>query len=170
MAWFDGALYVGTTRANLCSIKAARPPGLTFWPVQCPDDVYDIDRRAEIWKFDPAVGAWHRAYRSPLVEPRPGFRVARDIGYRGMSVFQGASDDAPALYVCTWSPSKSEQPSIVLRSEDGYNFNPVKRQEADPGVNTLIALGAIAGQRPVPPLRIPRDVQPLLRAASREGR
>jgi hypothetical protein len=33
----------------------------------------------------------------------------------------------------------------------------------DPGVNTLIALGAIAGGRPLPPLKLPRAVAPLLR-------
>ncbi len=146
MAWFQDALYVGTTRANLCSIKAARPPGLIFWPVRCPDDVYDIDRRAEIWKFDPQVDGWQRVYQSPWVEPEPGLRVPRDIGYRGMSVFRGASDDKPALYVCTWSPSKSGQPSIVLRSEDGRIFEPVRRQEADPGINTYRALRTFNGR------------------------
>jgi hypothetical protein len=45
-----------------------------------------------------------------------------------------------------------------------------RARHSDPGVNTLIALGAIAGERPPPPLRIPRDVQPLLRAAATEGR
>jgi len=45
-----------------------------------------------------------------------------------------------------------------------------RARRSDPGVNTLFALGAIAGERPPPRLRIPRDVQPLLRAASGEGR
>ena len=146
MAWFEGALYVGTTRANLCSIKAARPPDLVFWPVRCPDDVYDIDRRAEIWRFDPHARSWSRVFRSPWVEPEPGLRVPRDIGYRGMSVFKGTSDDKPALYVCTWSPSRSGRPSIVLRSDDGRSFEPVTRQEADPGVNTYRALRTFNGR------------------------
>ena len=45
-----------------------------------------------------------------------------------------------------------------------------RARRSDPGVNTLIALGAIAGERPPPRLRIPSDVQPLLRAAAQEGR
>ena len=84
MAWFRGALYVGTTRANLCSIKAARPPGFVFWPIRCPDDVYDIDRRAEIWRFDPGEGSWQRIYQSPWADSAG--LVPRDIGYRGMRV------------------------------------------------------------------------------------
>lgn len=146
MAWFAGALYVGTTRANLCSIKAARPPNLNFWPVRCPDDVYEIDRRAEIWRFDPHVRSWRQVFRSPWVELEGGVQVPRDIGYRGMSVFRGASDEAPALYVCTWAPSRSGQPSIILRSEDGRRFEPVSRQEADPGVNTYRALRTFKGR------------------------
>ncbi len=38
-------------------------------------------------------------------------------------------------------------------------------RHADPGVNTLIGLGAIAGDRPLPPLRIPHEVLPVVRAA-----
>ena len=37
---------------------------------------------------------------------------------------------------------------------------------SDPGINTLIALGAIAGGRPLPPLRLPGEVRPVLRAVS----
>jgi hypothetical protein len=144
MAWFDGALYVGTTRANLCSIKAARPPGFIFWPVRCPDDVYDIDRRAEIWRFTPEDGQWQRVYRSPWTDPE--CRVPRDIGYRGMRVFRGASDGAEALHVLTWSPSKSGQPSIMLRSADGQAFEQVTPPEGDPSVTTYRALCSFNGR------------------------
>ncbi len=40
----------------------------------------------------------------------------------------------------------------------------------DPGVNTLIALGAIAGARPLPPYRLPAEVRGTLRAAAGEER
>jgi hypothetical protein len=40
----------------------------------------------------------------------------------------------------------------------------------DPGVNTLVALGAIAGGRPLPPLHLPRSVRPLILGAAGEGR
>lgn len=42
-------------------------------------------------------------------------------------------------------------------------------RRSDPGVNTLIAFGAIAGNRPLPPLRIPSTVQPLVRATAAEN-
>ena len=45
-----------------------------------------------------------------------------------------------------------------------------RHPRADPGVNTLIALGAITGQRPLPPLRLPDSVQPLIRATVKESR
>jgi hypothetical protein len=39
----------------------------------------------------------------------------------------------------------------------------------DPGVGTLLALGAIAGERPEPPFRVPSQVAPLIRSARHEG-
>lgn len=40
---------------------------------------------------------------------------------------------------------------------------------SNPGVATLIALGAIAGDRPLPGLRMPPGVRPVVKAAAREG-
>jgi len=146
MAWFQGALYVGTTRANLCSIKAARPPDLVQWPIRCPDDVYEIDRRAEIWRFDPAARCWLRVFKSPWVEPEPGLRVPREIGYRAMCVFRGRKDVPEALHVLTWSPAKSGRPSMMLRTENGRDFVPVKLLEHDRGINTYRALCSFNGR------------------------
>jgi len=42
-------------------------------------------------------------------------------------------------------------------------------RRSEPGVNTLIAFGAIAGQRPLPQLRIPNTVQSLVRQAAAES-
>jgi len=44
-----------------------------------------------------------------------------------------------------------------------------RARRSEPGVNTLVALGAIAGGRPAPPLRVPHDVQPLVEAAAKEA-
>ncbi len=44
-----------------------------------------------------------------------------------------------------------------------------RERRSEPGVNTLIALGAIAGQRPPPALRIPNTVEPLFRQATKES-
>jgi hypothetical protein len=144
MAWFKGALYVGTTRANLCSVKAARPPGFVFWPIRCPDDLYQIDRRAEIWRFAPDEGRWERVYQSPWVDAAAG--VPREFGYRGIRVFRGASDAEEALYVLTWSPSKSRMPSIMLRSTDGREFVPITPHEEDATVTTYRALCEFKGR------------------------
>jgi len=45
----------------------------------------------------------------------------------------------------------------------------LRERRSDPGVNTLIAFGAIAGQRPLPDLRIPNTVQSLVRQAAVES-
>jgi hypothetical protein len=39
-----------------------------------------------------------------------------------------------------------------------------RERRSDPGLNALLALGAVAGQRPLPPLRVPVSVHALLRA------
>ena len=51
-------------------------------------------------------------------------------------------------------------------------LEPLQRRarHSDLGVNTLIAFGAIAGQRPLPPLKIPSAVRPLVRASAAERR
>ena len=41
-----------------------------------------------------------------------------------------------------------------------------RSNRSDPGLSTLLALGAIAGERPTPPFRVPSEVAPLLREAS----
>ena len=43
-----------------------------------------------------------------------------------------------------------------------------RERRSEPGVNTLIAFGAIAGGRPLPELRIPNTVQALVRQAAVE--
>jgi hypothetical protein len=57
-------------------------------------------------------------------------------------------------------------------SECTLRLEGLQRREsrADPGVNTLLALGAIAGQRPLPGFRVPQAVHPIVRAAALEER
>lgn len=146
MAWFDGHLYVGTSRGILAMVKVNKPPpGLTFWPINSPDDVYELDRRAHIWRFSPRTGHWRKVYVSPIVTGRTGERVARDIGYRGCSVYQAPGDPAPCLYVCTWSSSKGVAP-LILRSEDGLHFDPMPRPPWGEFVNTFRTLLPFKGR------------------------
>jgi hypothetical protein len=119
---------------------------LSVWPVECPntlEGIYELDRRAQIWRYSPTSGQWEQVFRSPLVKPASqeaievtdkdgksevigttNTFVARDIGYRGMTVFQGESDPEPVLYVATWAPGLAPGP-LILRSDDGITFVPV---------------------------------------------
>ncbi len=131
MAWFQGRLYVGTTRANFCLVKLhqgiCQAWDLEVWPVECPDDlegIYALDRRAQIWCYTPETRTWRQVLQAPLVEGTDGSQVAREYGYRAMTVFQGESDVAPALYVATTSPGRAPG-AMILRSQDGETFTPV---------------------------------------------
>ena len=149
-AWFNGALYVGTTRCNMCMLKfsvthnAQNPLSeIDIWPVDCPDTIegiYELDRRAQIWRYRPENKEWKMVYRSPLIPPEKKHMktlkgkdgkerkistsrdlVPRDIGYRGMCVFKGKSDKNKALYIASWAPSLAPGP-LIIRTEDGENF------------------------------------------------
>lgn len=132
MAWFDGHLYVGTTRQNLCMLRlqsAFETIPFYKWPVECPDTIDELDksdRCAQIWRYDPATEQWDMAYRSPLVQSSAGGLVASEMGYRSMAVFQGESDPKPALYVAAWAPRRAPGGNI-LRSYDGRTFERVTR-------------------------------------------
>jgi hypothetical protein len=43
-----------------------------------------------------------------------------------------------------------------------------KERRSDPGLNTLLAMGAVAGHRALPPFRVPGAVHPMVRAAAKE--
>jgi hypothetical protein len=133
MAWFDGKLYVGTTRSNLCMIRvqsAFQSVPFHKWPVECPENLnglYHLDRCAQIWCYDPATQKWEMVHRSPMVKAIDGDgNVGREMGYRSMEVFQGEADPKPALYVAAWAPSRAPG-GHILRSYDGLTFEPVTR-------------------------------------------
>jgi len=148
MAWFDNHLYVGTTRSNLCLIKARVPIPLSFWPVNCPQQIFDIDLRAHIWRYSPESGVWTNVHVSPMITSPDGRRVPREIGYRGMTVYQGPSDEKPCLYVATWASAKTGgQPARILRSADGCEFLPVSPPGlGDATVPTFRSLVAFQGR------------------------
>lgn len=132
MAWFQDHLYVGTTRANLCLIRnSMKHVKIDVWPVECPQPVYSPEfektqARAEIWRYNPPLDYWERVLQSPMIMGSEGEEISRELGYRGMVVFQGKSDSQPALYTSTWSRSRGPGP-LILRSEDGKNFVPVSK-------------------------------------------
>lgn len=123
MAWFEGRLYVATTRANFPLMKKRLPIALDRWPVECPEDPFDLDLRAEIWCYSPLEDSWERVFKAPTIIGSHGKSIPRELGYRGMLVYKEDNNPKPALYVSTWSPAKGPGP-IILRSEDGRNFEP----------------------------------------------
>ena len=132
MAWFDGHLYVGTTRGNFPFMKARLPIGMDVWPVECPEVPFDLDMRAEIWRYAPRDDRWERVFKAPTIIGSHGKPIPRELGLRGMVVYDGRADQPPALFVTTWSPARGPGP-LVLRSEDGRHFEPT----CEPGLTGL---------------------------------
>ncbi len=134
MAWFNNRLIVGTTRSNLCLFKISKiRKNIENWPVDCPEYIFDQDMRAQIWHYDPTHhdsgenAGWTMAARAPWIDAK-GERLPRELGYRGMCVFQGKSDDAPHLYVSTYTPARG-QGTRILRSPDGVDFAEIPMPE-----------------------------------------
>lgn len=123
MAWFNRKLYVGTTRGNFPLMKRRLPIGMDIWPVECPEDPFSLDLRAEIWRYTPEEGTWERVFKAPIITGSDGKPITRELGLRGMLVFQPTPNHAPELYVSTWSPAKGPGP-LLLRSTDGRRFEP----------------------------------------------
>ena len=132
MAWFRGHLYVGTTRGNFPFMKARLPIGMDVWPVECPPNPFDMDMRAEIWRYDPTADHWQRVFKAPVIIGSHGKPIPRELGLRGMLVYSGRGVEPPALYVSTWSPARGPGPHL-LRSEDGLRYEPT----CEPGLNGL---------------------------------
>jgi hypothetical protein len=157
MQWFKGKLYVGTARSALCVERATLDfyfPGKGYYAPDaqshCPADRYDLDLRAEIWRFDPGPRTWKRVFQSPADVPDPraaGKFVARDIGFRGMTVYRDSSGKR-ALYVGGVTADEyipelaASHPPRLLRSMDGEHFTPVAGAPA--------TIDTVAGvQRPI---------------------
>lgn len=129
MEMYDGRLYVGTSRANLCMLRVSRiQTPLKYWPVECPDNLYDLDMRGQIHTLDFAAGKWREVFRSPMIEGTDGTSVPRDMSYRCMAVFQAEGDKRPALYCGTYASVRG-QGAQILRSTDGEEFTAVPRPQ-----------------------------------------
>jgi hypothetical protein len=145
MEWWNGYLYVGTSRAFRCVEIAAINtyfPGITPYPpndpdIECTPEWEDLPLQAEIWRYSPSMNTWEMVYRSPNDIPipgQPGKFVARDIAFRDMIVFTDP-DGTEALYVSGVSARdlyRNIPPPRLLRTTDGENFAAVPQ---DPGTN-----------------------------------
>lgn len=155
MGFFEGRLYAGMTRNSMKLLKLfppIDPPALDPWPVDVPPSVEDLDMQGQIWRWTPEDETWEMAYRSPLILGKNGKQVPRDLGYRGMQVFQGASDPKPVLYASTMSTVLRGCAAHVLRSEDGLNFEPASEPGiGNPRISTFRELVAFDGHLYAPP-------------------
>lgn len=145
MKWFKGKLYVGTGRSVSCIIfgTQALETDMPIYPggLDCAPDMLDLRLRAEIWRYTPETKVWERVYQSPEdVALGPDDRgtaryTARDVGYRGMTVFTEA-DGTEALYVGAVTASTifghrpvfaagGYPPPRILRSVDGVNWQAI---------------------------------------------
>ena len=145
MAWFKGHLYVATTRGNFPLMKARLPIGMDPWPVECPENPFDLGLNAEIWQYTPETDQWLRVFKAPTITGSHGKPIPRELGYRGMCVYTEPSG-VEALYVSTWSPAKGPGP-LLLRTTDGKSFEP----SCEPGliglpVTTIRTMAAHKGK------------------------
>lgn len=53
-------------------IAVNNPPSTRVWPVKCPKNVYDLERRAQIWRYDPALRYRSMVYISPHIKGSDG--------------------------------------------------------------------------------------------------
>ena len=122
MAWHEGDLFVGTVRNMLALVNASPPPlptNLVCWPVPTPKDLYEMDQRAQIWRYHSRTRQWSCLYTAPVIKGEGGLPVPRDIGYRHMVVFRGRQDSSPALYVAAASSSSRGKGTHILRCGPG---------------------------------------------------
>jgi hypothetical protein len=127
MVAFGDSVYVGTTRANFCLVKARLPILMPVWPVNCPKQLADDDLRAHIWRYRIRTGRWENVHVAPWAEGPSGSKVAREIGYREMISYQAPGDSAPCLYVANWANRQGKQVATIFRSTDGTEFVPVSQ-------------------------------------------
>ncbi len=149
MVWFNDHLYVGTTRAPLAYRGRQRAEDKAewlgrIWPVRIPKGIWDIDLRAEIWRFHPPTKTWEKVFASPLVEGMDGDMVPMSVAFRAMTVFQAPSDPHPVIYAPTMATYQTS--AVMLRSADGKHFQVVSEEGLgfpDPykprGVRALVA-------------------------------
>jgi nucleoside-diphosphate-sugar epimerase len=127
-------------------------PALDPWPVSVPPRVQDLDMHGNIWRWSPKTEQWQLVLRSPDVIGKNDEQVPRDLGYRGMMVFQGRSDPVPALYVASVSTVLRATAALILRTYDGENFEVVSEPGlGNPRISTFRALHAFDGHLYAPP-------------------
>jgi hypothetical protein len=127
MAWFRDRLYVTTGRHALAAIfSSSRAKKNWYWeqcPVRLPEkNLYDeFDLRAQVWRHNPADGAWDKVLVSPIMPNHKEGNVPYYAGARNMTVFQSRRDSAPGLYITTYAPPQGAG-ALLVRSYNGTDW------------------------------------------------
>ena len=140
-AWHRGHLYVGTNRHTLAILKkrVLVDTPARMWPVPIPESDDVLDLRAHIWRYEPVSGRWDRVFQSPMTDGLENRRVPVAYGFRNMVVFQGESDDEPAIYTIPACGSYGKGP-VLMRSGDGEQFDVISEPGlglGDPNITTF---------------------------------
>jgi hypothetical protein len=131
MAWFRDRLFVTTGRHALAAIfSMARAKENWYWekcPVRIPERnlFREFDLRSQVWRHDPASGAWDRVLVSPLMPGHPAGDVPLWAGARNMTTFRSRTDPAPALYITTYAPPQGPG-ALLVRSDDGVTWQQLR--------------------------------------------
>lgn len=124
--WFRDALYIGTGRRPIKYGGNQKNAGLAARlreRVGDDDGARDTDG-AQLIAFDPEARKFEVRYESPIVLYKDGNQRARDRSIRAACVAQLPRDDGPTLYL---GAGGLEFNSVILRSEDGINFEEGKK-------------------------------------------
>lgn len=138
MGWFQGKLYVGTGRDELCVeneiVQFYFPNSRQYTTdpspnVVCPQNPFAMPLQAEIWQYTPSRASWKIVYHSPLIK-NPGAKgrwIARDEAYRGMIVWRNPQG-RQALFAAGVTPDEylpsllTHHPPVIMRSYDGVHW------------------------------------------------
>ena len=155
MAWWNGALYVGSSRASLCTslysvhhfaaVTFGQAFADMFLPYPSPDpdlacapEPEDLPLQAEIWRWSPTTN-WMRVFQSPLEldnpgtgppePPLPGKKLPYEMAFRGMESHT-EPNGTQALYAFGVNTTvlwdrNALPPPRILRTTDGFNFAPI---------------------------------------------
>ena len=122
--WYDDHLYIGSNRDILPLLILRLPFDIPFrvQPVKVPSDYTGLDLRGQIWRYNPRTKVWQRVYQAPMVSGYQGRMVPEAFGFRAMTVFQGESDERPAIYTLPFV-GRNALDAVALRSTDGVTFH-----------------------------------------------
>ncbi len=143
-AWYDDHVYIGTNRDVLVLAKTRfrfQVP-TSVWPVEVPAEQAPEEAGGQIWRYSHERDTWQCVYRSLVVKGVEGRDVPLATGFRNMVVFQGRSDDRPALYTIPSCGSLGLGP-VMLRSIDGVHFEQISEQGMGLGDPNLTAFRSL---------------------------